>query len=181
MDCSLPSSSVGGIIQAKILEWVAISSSRGSSQPRDRTHVSCISCIGKHVLYQQCHLGTKLASKLVCKDEKNKTKTKADTATTKNSTLPLPNSVFGSITKSCLGVCDSTVQNFIGTQRREYLTPLIFFNIYLFILLCQVFVVTWSLSSRTGCIDSRRTSMAQTPVIQEPFQMSSPSEISQFI
>ena len=31
-----------GISQARILEWVAISSSRGSSQPRDRTHVSCI-------------------------------------------------------------------------------------------------------------------------------------------
>ena len=40
MDCSLPGSSVHGIVQAKILEWVAISSSRGSSQPRDRTHIS---------------------------------------------------------------------------------------------------------------------------------------------
>ena len=37
MDCSLPGSSVHGILQARILEWVAISSSRGSSQPRDRT------------------------------------------------------------------------------------------------------------------------------------------------
>ena len=36
-----------GILQARILEWVAISSSRGSSQPRDRTHVSYISCIGR--------------------------------------------------------------------------------------------------------------------------------------
>ena len=42
MDCSLPSSSVCGIFQARILEWVAISSSRRSSQPRDWTHVSCI-------------------------------------------------------------------------------------------------------------------------------------------
>ena len=40
MDCSLPGSSVHGILQARILEWVAISSSRGSSQPRDRTRVS---------------------------------------------------------------------------------------------------------------------------------------------
>ena len=40
MDCSLPGSSVRGILQAKILEWVAISFSRGSSQPRDRTWVS---------------------------------------------------------------------------------------------------------------------------------------------
>ena len=42
MDCSPPGSSVHGIFQARILEWVAISFSRGSSQPRDRTQVSCI-------------------------------------------------------------------------------------------------------------------------------------------
>ena len=42
VDCSLPDSSVHGILQAKILEWVAISFSRGSSQPRDWTWVSCI-------------------------------------------------------------------------------------------------------------------------------------------
>ena len=41
MDCSLPGSSVHGILQARILEWVAISFSRGSFQPRDRTRVSC--------------------------------------------------------------------------------------------------------------------------------------------
>ena len=40
MDCSLPGSSVHGIFQAKVLEWVAISFSRGSFQPRDRTWVS---------------------------------------------------------------------------------------------------------------------------------------------
>jgi len=45
MDCSLRGSSIHDILQARILEWIAISSSRGSSQPRDRTHVSCISCI----------------------------------------------------------------------------------------------------------------------------------------
>ena len=42
MDCSLPGSSVHGIFQARILEWVAISFSRGSSQPRDQTRVSLI-------------------------------------------------------------------------------------------------------------------------------------------
>ena len=41
MDCSLPGSSVLGIFQARVLEWVAISFSWGSSQPRDRTRVSC--------------------------------------------------------------------------------------------------------------------------------------------
>ena len=40
MDCSPPCSSVHGIFQVRVLEWVAISSSRGSSQPRDRTQVS---------------------------------------------------------------------------------------------------------------------------------------------
>ena len=42
MDSSLPGSSVHGIFQASVLEWAAISFSRGSSQPRDRTQVSCI-------------------------------------------------------------------------------------------------------------------------------------------
>ena len=42
MDCSLPGSSTHGISQARILEWVAISSFRGSSQPSDRTQVSHI-------------------------------------------------------------------------------------------------------------------------------------------
>ena len=54
IDCSLPGSSAQGILRARILEWVAISSSRRSSQPRDRTHISYVSCIGRWVLY---HLG----------------------------------------------------------------------------------------------------------------------------
>ena len=48
VDCSLPGSSVHGISQARILEWVAISFSRRTSQPRDQTHVSCI---GRWFLY----------------------------------------------------------------------------------------------------------------------------------
>ena len=40
MDCSLPGSPVHGILQARTLEWIAMLSSRGSSQPRDRTQVS---------------------------------------------------------------------------------------------------------------------------------------------
>ena len=51
MDCSLPGSSVQGILQARILEWVAMPSSRGSSRPGARTRVSCVSCIGTWVLY----------------------------------------------------------------------------------------------------------------------------------
>ena len=42
MDCSLPGSSVHGILYTRILKWVAMTSSRGSSQPRDQTQVSHI-------------------------------------------------------------------------------------------------------------------------------------------
>ena len=45
MDCSTAGSSVHGIFQARILEWVAMPASRGSSRARDQTHISCISCI----------------------------------------------------------------------------------------------------------------------------------------
>ena len=48
VNCSPPSSSVHGILQAGILEQVAISSSRGSSPPRDQTGVSCIGRRGLH-------------------------------------------------------------------------------------------------------------------------------------
>ena len=58
MDGSLPGSSVHGILQTRILEWVAISSSRGSSQPWDQTWVSCVSCIGMWVVYHLHHLGS---------------------------------------------------------------------------------------------------------------------------
>ena len=51
IDCSSPGSSVHGILQASILEWVAMPSSRGSSQPKDQTHSSFI---GRQVLYYNC-------------------------------------------------------------------------------------------------------------------------------
>ena len=52
MDCSPPGSSVHGILQARVLEWGAMPSSRGSSQPRDRTEVCYVSCVGRWVLYR---------------------------------------------------------------------------------------------------------------------------------
>ena len=58
VDYSSPSSSVHGISQARILEWVAMPSSRGSSQLRDYT---CISCIGRQILY---HCATLEAQKI---------------------------------------------------------------------------------------------------------------------
>ena len=48
VDSSSSGSSVHGLLQTRTLEWVAISSFRGSSWPKDRT---CISCIGRWVLY----------------------------------------------------------------------------------------------------------------------------------
>ena len=51
MDYSLPGSSVHAILQARILEWVAVSYSRGSSWPRDHIHVSCVSCIGSRFFF----------------------------------------------------------------------------------------------------------------------------------
>ena len=54
-DCSAPGSSVHGISQARILGWTAISSSRGSSWPRDQTSVPWGSCVGRQIL---CHWAT---------------------------------------------------------------------------------------------------------------------------
>ena len=57
-DCSPPGSSVHKVSQARTLERVAIPFSRASSLPRDPTGVSCISCIGRWVLYHEGHLGS---------------------------------------------------------------------------------------------------------------------------
>ena len=51
MDYSLPGSSIHGILQVRILEWVAMPFSRGSSQPRDQTHVSYV-----YLHWQVCSL-----------------------------------------------------------------------------------------------------------------------------
>ena len=57
VDHSQPDSSVHGILQARILEWVAMPSFGASSQPRDWTHVSYISCIGRWVFLPLMLLG----------------------------------------------------------------------------------------------------------------------------
>ena len=58
MDCNPPGSSVHGIFQARTLEWVAISYSRGDSQLRGQTCVSCASYIDRQILYTLSHLGS---------------------------------------------------------------------------------------------------------------------------
>ena len=60
MDCSLPGSSVHGIFQTRILEWVAISFSRGSSRAKV---ISSISCVGRWILYYWATSVTKLRRK----------------------------------------------------------------------------------------------------------------------
>ena len=54
MDCSLPGSSIHGISQARVLEWVALSFSRGSSRPRDQTRIY-LHC--RQILYHLSHQG----------------------------------------------------------------------------------------------------------------------------
>ena len=58
MDYSLPGSSVNGILQARILEWVVIPFSRGPSWPKDETHHICVSC--RQILYHLNHQGSPL-------------------------------------------------------------------------------------------------------------------------
>ena len=58
MDCSPPGSSVHGTLPARILEWVAMPSSRGSSWPRDWTGIFYVSCTGGRVLHHWCHQGS---------------------------------------------------------------------------------------------------------------------------
>ena len=61
VNCCPPGSSVHGILQARILDFVDVTSSRGSSQPRDQTCISYVSYIGSQVLY---HYTTKNPNKL---------------------------------------------------------------------------------------------------------------------
>ena len=51
IDCSSPGSSIHGILQARMLAWVAMSYSKISSRPRDWTHIAYVFCIGRWVLY----------------------------------------------------------------------------------------------------------------------------------
>ena len=58
MDCGPPGTSVHGILQARILERIAMPSSSRASGPRGRTCISHVSCIGRRVLHHQRHLGS---------------------------------------------------------------------------------------------------------------------------
>ena len=82
MGCSLPGFSVHGILQARILEWIAISFSRGSSWPRDWTHFSYISCIGRTKALQKSKMLTTWWSILHSREELTYRPTEAPEETT---------------------------------------------------------------------------------------------------
>ena len=71
MHCSLPGSSIHGILQVRILEWVAISFSRGSSPPRNQTH-GLLNC--RQILYRLSYEGSPMSTilqyKIKIKDKK---------------------------------------------------------------------------------------------------------------
>ena len=68
-DCNPPGSSTHGLSQARVLEWVALFSSRGSSQSRDRIYISCISSIGRWILY---HCSTWEAQEMLVRTKNTK-------------------------------------------------------------------------------------------------------------
>ena len=72
MDCSLPGSSVLGLLQARILEWLAIPFSRGSSQPRDRSSVSCTSCVTGRFFSIWATRGRNMGREISLEEEKRK-------------------------------------------------------------------------------------------------------------
>ena len=78
-----------------MLEWVTMPSSRGSSRPRDWTHVSYVSCTGRWILYQQCHLGSPSISHTIMR--------------TSNATLSI------CPTLSCLHVHESVLYVWVST------------------------------------------------------------------
>ena len=65
MDCILPGFSVHGVLQARILERVAISSSRGSFQPRERTCISCVSEFFTHSAFREALWETSSSPKII--------------------------------------------------------------------------------------------------------------------
>ena len=69
-DYSPPGSSVHGVLQARMLEWVAMPSSRASSRPRDQALIFYVSCTGRQVLYHWCHLGDPKSTVLNLKNNK---------------------------------------------------------------------------------------------------------------
>ena len=80
MDCSPPGSSVHEILQTRILEWVAISSSRGSSWPRDQTYVFYIPFTGRQILYHWAAWGNTMEyyCSVIKNNEKNAIFSKMD-------------------------------------------------------------------------------------------------------
>ena len=89
MNCSPPGTSVHGNFQARILEWVAISSSRRSSQPRDRIHISCVSSIAGR-FFTIRHLGRNIAKNILLRYASTFGKLSSGHRTGKGQFIPIP-------------------------------------------------------------------------------------------
>ena len=94
MDCSLPLSSIHGIFQARVLEWVAISFSKGSSQPRDQTQVSHI--VGR-CFY---HLSRRCIKSLIAVFQKHAGRDGNNSKLSKAESLIFMNTELGAFTKN---------------------------------------------------------------------------------
>ena len=95
MDCSSPGSSVHGILQARLPEWVANASSRGSSWPRDRTCVSYASCMaGGFFTTGAAGEGWWWGHELNCVKRPNRSRHRADSSPAGCLSLLLPSSTF---------------------------------------------------------------------------------------
>ena len=108
MDCSPPGSVVHGILQARILEWVSTPYSRVSSQSRDQTCISYISCIGRQVLYYFSPPGkplTSVTSVISCQKCINSIES------WKNTRQPQ-----SEVAQSCLTLCDPMNRNLPGAS-----------------------------------------------------------------
>ena len=114
MDCSPPGSSVHGISQGRILEWVVISFSRGSSWSRDQIHISCFS---RQILY---HWATKEAPSNVNRSDQIKTLL-SSSCTRTNSAYTNMNPHLG-LTHQCLDQLWPNPGWDSSLRAREYLT-----------------------------------------------------------
>ena len=122
MDCSLTGSSVHRILQARIFEQVATPSSKGSSRSRNRACVSQVSCIGKWILYYQCHLGSLYMCVWVCVN--------CSVVTDCN---PMDCSPPGS---SVQGILQARVLQWVATYISPYIYIYICVCVYIYICLC---------------------------------------------
>ena len=117
INCSLLGSSVHGISQARILEWVAISSSSVSWQPRDWTQVSSVSCIGRQILH---HWVSRLKRPTQPQELHLSASWSAPTEASNQRLLSRPISVCQPLEKYLSATLSATISRLISTCQRLY-------------------------------------------------------------